>query len=88
MRIHSPSTDYSNCLEAFMKDIQSDLDQDMTDKSSKYSYDFYEDNPIDGGDIKWSDISEIQKSEIQKKPRIGLHERNSTAANTTFISSY
>ena len=71
-----------------MKDIQSDLDQDMSDKSSKYSYDFNEDNPIDGAAIKWSDISEIQKSEVQKKPRIGLHERNSTAANTTFISSY
>ena len=59
MRILSPSSDYLNCLEAFMKDIQSDLDQDMTEKGSKYSYDFYEDNPIDGGAIKWSDISEI-----------------------------
>ena len=59
MRIHSPSSDYLNCLEAFMKDIQSDLDQDMTEKSSKYSYDFDEDSPMDGGVIKWSDISEI-----------------------------
>ena len=59
MRILSPPSDYHNCLEAFMKDIQSDLDQDMTEKSSKYSYDFFEENPIDEGAIKWSNISEI-----------------------------
>ena len=55
----SPSTDYNNCLDAFMRDIHSDLEQDITDKSSKFSYDFLEDRPMDGGDIKWTDISEI-----------------------------
>ena len=42
-----------------MRDIQSDLDQEVLEKSSKYSYDFDEDSPMDGGAIKWSDISEI-----------------------------
>ena len=55
----SPSPDYNNCLDAFMRDIHSDLEQDITDKSSKFSYDFLEDRPMDGGDIKWTDISEI-----------------------------
>ena len=55
----SPSTDYNNCLDAFMRDIHSDLEQDITDKGSKFSYDFHEDRPMDGGDIKWTDISEI-----------------------------
>ena len=88
MQACSPSSDYQNCLDVFMRDIYSDLNQDLTEKSSKYSYDFYEDHPIGGGDILWTDNSEIKKSEVQKKPRIGIQERNSTAANTTFISSY
>ena len=59
MQSSSPSTDYQNCLNAFMRDIQLDLDQEITDKSSKYSYDFLEDHPIEGGQIKWSNVSEI-----------------------------
>ena len=51
MQACSPSSDYQNCLDVFMRDIYSDLNQDLTEKSSKYSYDFYEDHPIGGGDI-------------------------------------
>lgn len=43
MQASSPSNDYQNCLNAFMRDIQSDLDQEVLEKSSKYSYDFYSD---------------------------------------------
>jgi len=42
-----------------MREIHSDLDQDVSDKSSKFSYDFHLDHPMEGGDIKWTDISEI-----------------------------
>ena len=49
MQTNSPQTDYQNCLNAFMRDIQSDLDQELLEKTSKYSYDFNEDQPIDGG---------------------------------------
>ena len=43
----------------FMQGVQHDLEHDISDKSSKFSYDFHEDHPMDGGDIKWTDISEI-----------------------------
>ena len=59
MNTSSPSTDYNNCLNAFMQGVHSDLDQDISDKCSKFSYDFREDQPMTDGDIKWTDISEI-----------------------------
>lgn len=87
----SPAVDYqSSQVHQFMAGITKDLEDHVSTKSQKYTFDFEKEEPMQDveGDFQWFEVSNFSKSEVGgKKPRLNVFNDRKSTMDTEKISA-